>query len=397
MIAQKSRPASPVAPATSAALSIGPYEVLGSIGRGGMGIVFKARSPEGRVVAVKQLIAEAAPSGAARFERERRLLGSLTDQEGFVPLLDAGVAPGGPFLVMPFLPGGTLRRKLASGPLGVDETLRVGRRLADALAAAHARGIVHRDLKPENVLFTETGEPRIADLGLAKHLACEGRHAASLSRTGEGMGTPGYMASEQFDDAKSAGPPADVFALGAILYECLVGRCPPYIGRQSVVQLRPEIPLWVSLAVEKALARDPKDRFADGNAFALALAQAQTKMDFAVFQQAKTVELGAAPLADTETRERFVDEVPASLPETIKVDPPAPAVSEPVFASQAPASLAETKAPPAPGSKTETKPDLPSTVTLPPEPRPKDWTWLWVVILVVVGVAVGVLADRFLR
>jgi tetratricopeptide (TPR) repeat protein/predicted Ser/Thr protein kinase len=268
---------------------VGPYEVLTEIGRGGVGVVYKGVAPSGAPVAVKLLRRGTRPEVLARFERERRLLASLAEADGFVPLVDAGESQSGPFLVMPFVGGGTLRDRLARGPLSIEETLDLGRRLARALGVAHARGIVHRDLKPENVLVTEDGLPLIADLGLAKHFHLDSPGASqsvSLSRTGELRGTAGYMAPEQAQDAGAAGPEADVFALGAILYECLTG-VRAFEGL-SVLDLlekvmsgdvapitayRSDVPRWLRRAVERALAHDPGKRFEDGSAFGRALVE----------------------------------------------------------------------------------------------------------------------------
>jgi tetratricopeptide (TPR) repeat protein len=268
-------------------MRIGPYEVVTTVGQGGAGTVYRARSPEGREVAIKVLRRTDAEV-LARFERERRLLGSLGEAEGFVSLVEAGTAAQGPYLVMPFVPGGTLRERLAHGRLGVEETRELGRALAAALGAAHERGIVHRDMKPENVLFAASGQPLVADLGLAKHFDTRtpgASQSVSLSRDGTFRGTAGYMAPEQMNDAKSAGPAADVFALGAILYECLTG-APPFVGENvlEIVALvaaerfdpirkgRPEVPGWLARTIERALAAAPEDRFPDALAFGHALA-----------------------------------------------------------------------------------------------------------------------------
>ncbi len=254
-------------------MRVGPYEVLEEVGRGGMGAVFRARGPTGEV-AVKLLL-KADPERLARFERERRLIGLFTARDGFVALLDAGDSEHGPYVVMPFVPGGTLRARLARGPLGRDTTRALGEELAAALARAHERGIVHRDLKPENILFAADGRPLIADLGLAKHFdrSVDGAsQSASLSTGGVVRGTFGYMAPEQVADSKSVGPPADVFALGAILYECLAGK-PAFVGSTFVellVAIRAGrfVPLRVAGAVlphalagfiERALAPCPVD------------------------------------------------------------------------------------------------------------------------------------------
>ncbi len=263
-------------------MRFGPYELLERVGEGAVGIVHRARAPDGRVVAIKIFRGAA----LARIERERRLLASL-DEDGFVPLLDTGTAAGREFLVMPFLEGGTLRSKIERGPFGVDETVALGRALARALGAAHAKGIVHRDVKPENVLFDAGGRPLIADLGLAKHFdsATPGAsQSVALSRTGEFRGTAGYMPPEQMLDAKSVGPGGDVFALGAVLYECLVGE-PAFFG-ETVIEVvqkveearftplsrrRKDVPAWLARTIERCLARAPEERFADGAALAAAL------------------------------------------------------------------------------------------------------------------------------
>ncbi len=271
---------------------VGDYEVDAEIGRGGMGVVYRARAPRGGVVAVK-VVTRRDAEGLARFDREVRLLRALGEAEGFVPILDDGTSPMGRFLVMPYLRGGTLRDRLRRGPLPLPEVRRLGAALARALAGAHARGIVHRDLKPENVLFADDGKdpahrdvPLIADLGLAKHfatrpdsepgardMAAPGDGAAPsvvLSKTGELRGTVGYLAPEQIVDARSAADRADVFSLGAILYEAIAGE-PAFpgestltvIGKISEGRFEPlgdRAPRDVSRLVEACLAVRPEDR-----------------------------------------------------------------------------------------------------------------------------------------
>ena len=267
-------------------MRIGPYELESEIGRGGMAVVFRARDPRGSQVAIK-LLARKDAGPLRRFEREVRLQSALGEAAGFLPVLDSGVHEGSPFLVLPLVEGGTLRDRLARGPLVPGEVRSLGSRLARALGAAHARGIVHRDVKPENVLFTARGEPLVADLGLAKHFddsAPGASRSASISGTGRFLGTVHYMAPEQLADAKTAGPPADVFALGAVLYECLSGTCPfpgdtvleivERIEKGSFVpiaRLRPDAPRDLARVIDRALARDPARRFLDGAAFARAL------------------------------------------------------------------------------------------------------------------------------
>jgi serine/threonine protein kinase/Tfp pilus assembly protein PilF len=269
---------------------LGRFSVLSLVGEGGMGKVYKARGPQGELVAIKVLSRGATtdPNAMARFDRERRLQASLGEEDGFVPLLEHGATERGiPFLVMPFLPGGTLRDRLeATRQLGIEETVEIGQKVARALGRAHEIGIVHRDLKPENVLFAADGRPFVSDLGLAKHFVDgPGEHSASISRAGTMVGTVRYMAPEQADSAKFVDPRADIFSLGAILHECLAGS-PAFDGdsavdilravlrgvpAQPLERARPEVPAGLATIVRRALAREPEDRFADGKALAEAL------------------------------------------------------------------------------------------------------------------------------
>ncbi len=264
-------------------MKLGPYELEGGIGQGGAGLVYRAKGPDGRAVAIK-LLRRHDEAALARFERERRLQAELGEEDGFVPLVDWGVSPRGPYLVMPFVPGGTLRARLERGRLGVRETAELGLALASALGAARAVGVAHRDLKPENVLFAADGTALIADLGLAKHFERDADESLSVSRSGAFTGTAGYAAPEQVADAKNVGPRADVFALGAILWECLAGE-PAFVADGLMALLRrvvdgppaplaskrPDVPVWLVGVIETALALDPARRFADGDAFAAAL------------------------------------------------------------------------------------------------------------------------------
>jgi tetratricopeptide (TPR) repeat protein len=268
--------------------SIGPFVGLSEIGRGGMGVVYRGRGPDGREVAVKVLLGTN-PDAIAQFEREKRLLWNFALADGFVPILDAAVENGKHYIVMPFLAGGTLRGRLHQGPLPPEEALPLVARLARAIGKAHERGIIHRDLKPENVLFDEKGTPLVADLGLAKHFRREvlgASQSRSLSATGSIVGTPGYMAPEQIEDSSKVGPASDVFALGVILHECVAGE-PPFVARglldyADAIQTGPRplpktAPPWLGPILARALTHDPRERFPDGSSLAAALERQSPK------------------------------------------------------------------------------------------------------------------------
>src|SRR5262249_29097030 len=222
----------------AAGVRLGPYEVLGLIGAGGMAEVYRARDTRlGREVAVK-VVSEALGADDAfveRFEREARLVGSV-NHPNVVALHDVGVHDGKPYFVTELLQGETLRTRLASGSVPLPTALAWATQMAEGLAAAHDRGIVHRDLKPENVLITRDGHVKLLDFGIAKVIAgaqepepAENEAARDLlaetkasasSKTGTGVviGTPGYMSPEQVRgdpvDART-----DLFSLGAVLHE----------------------------------------------------------------------------------------------------------------------------------------------------------------------------------
>jgi tetratricopeptide (TPR) repeat protein len=264
---------------------IGRYEVLEEVGRGGAAIVFRARDPSsGRIVALK-LLKRVGKDALVRWDRERRLLDSFTEKDGIVPLLDANADP--PFVVLPFLEGGTLRDRLARGPLRIDETVTMVERLARSLGRAHEKGIVHRDVKPENILFDERWNALLADFGIAKHFndtTPGASQSVDLSRTGEMRGTAGYMAPEQVLGKREVGPQADVWALGAVLYECLAG-APAFTGdsllevvertsrgrTEPLSRHRRDVPPWLAHVVGRALEPRLDARYADGHALAAAL------------------------------------------------------------------------------------------------------------------------------
>jgi len=255
------------------------YEALEELGRGGMGVVLKARQRAlGRLVAVKLIRADLSrhPAARARFEAEARAI-ALLDHPGIVRVHDGGVHDGYPFLVMEHVPGGSLAGRLkAAGPMRPRDAAELVVVLARAVHHAHARRIIHRDLKPANILMGEGGGPKITDFGLARHLA-----AGSLTVQGDLLGTPAYMAPEQATGESPIGPATDVWGLGAVLYECLTGR-PPHVGstREAVLQqaavgqveapsgINPAIPPALSAICMRALSPDPARRHASAEALA---------------------------------------------------------------------------------------------------------------------------------
>src|SRR3954447_24367795 len=202
------------------------YEVLEVVGRGGMGVVYRARHVRlDRPVALKMLLtgAHAGRESRERFLREARV-GADLRHPNIVQVHDMGDQDGLPYFTMEFVEGGDLAQKLAGTPQPPRQAAELLATLAAAVQAAHRNWIVHRDLKPANVLLTADGTPKISDFGLARRLDGE----ADLTRTGIALGTPSYMAPEQAGGNPDAvGPATDVHALGAILYELLTGR-PPF-------------------------------------------------------------------------------------------------------------------------------------------------------------------------
>ncbi len=258
-----SRPGSPYIPG---------YEILGVLGRGGMGVVYLAQQVAlKRLVALKMIRAgsQADEADLARFKIEAEAVARLA-HPNIVQIYDVGEHNGQPFCSLEFVGGGTLAARLTGTPQPPRQSAELVRTLALAVEAAHQRGIVHRDLKPANVLLAEDGTPKITDFGLAKRLDDVGQ-----TQTGAIVGTPSYMAPEQAAGQKQVGPAADVYALGAILYECLTGR-PPFKAATiletleqvrtqeptSVRLLQPRVPRDLETICLKCLHKEPGKRYA---------------------------------------------------------------------------------------------------------------------------------------
>jgi hypothetical protein len=237
------------------------YEILGVLGRGGMGLVYRARQSRlDRLVAVKVLPAEAAkdPAFAERFTREARALARLNHPH-IVTLYDFGQAGPLPYFVMEYVDGTSLRERLRQGPLPPAEAVRIAVQVCNALEEARGEGLVHRDVKPENVLLDKRGRVKVADFGVAKLLQ---RKEGEFTLTGpwQVMGTFHYMAPEQLADPLRVDHRADIWSLGVVLYEMLTGERP--VGRFPLPSATPGVDARLDAIVLRALERDPERRFA---------------------------------------------------------------------------------------------------------------------------------------
>jgi tRNA A-37 threonylcarbamoyl transferase component Bud32 len=268
-----------------AGLTIGRYHVIEQLGEGGMATVYKAldtrldRLVAIKVIRLKGIGNEDLPSFTKRFEREAKVLARLS-HPNIVKVLDYGEYEGAPYLVMEYLPGGTLKEYVGR-PMPVSNAMRFLLPVAGALAYAHQHALIHRDIKPSNILITESGAPMLADFGVAKILQ-DDSDSTSLTRIGVGVGTPAYMAPEQWTN--QVVPQTDMYALGVVLYELVTGRRPYDADTPAAVFLKqmqdplprprdlvPDLPAKVEQVLFRALAREPENRYADMNAFLLDL------------------------------------------------------------------------------------------------------------------------------
>jgi len=256
------------------------YEILGELGRGGMGVVYKARQKAlNRLVAIKMVLAggHAGSEQLARFHLEAEAVAALK-HPNIVQIYEVGECDSLPYFSLEFVDGSPMDKMLGGKPLAIPETARLMEILARAMHFAHEQGIVHRDLKPANVLLTADGIPKITDFGLAKKLEGD----SSQTKSGTLMGTPSYMAPEQArGEFKGLGPQADVHSLGAMMYEMLVGR-PPFLGAspvETIMQVIKQEPVPPSRLIEKlpadieticlkCLQKEPEKRYPTAAALA---------------------------------------------------------------------------------------------------------------------------------
>jgi serine/threonine-protein kinase len=262
----------------------GRYHIERELGEGGMATVYLADDiKHERKVALKVLKPElAAVVGAERFLAEIKTTAGLQHPH-ILPLHDSGEAGKFLFYVMPYVAGESLKERIdREKQLSVEDAVTVTQRLASALAYAHGQGVIHRDIKPGNILRSEQGEPLVADFGIALAVAQAG--GGRLTETGLSLGTPHYMSPEQATGDQMVGAATDIYALGCVLYQMLVGE-PPYTGSTaqavlgkiiagrlaSATEQRASVPANVDAAIRKALEKLPADRFARAEDFASAL------------------------------------------------------------------------------------------------------------------------------
>jgi serine/threonine protein kinase len=253
---------------------LGPYQIMGQIGEGGMATVYKAYQPSmDRNVAIKVLPRQLAESEEfrKRFQQEARIIANL-EHPHILPVFDYGESDGVTYLVMRYLDAGTLKERMTNHrPLPLDEVDRIFTQLANALGYAHGFGIIHRDLKPSNALVDSQGNLFLTDFGIAKLLE---NASPALTRTDAIMGTPAYMSPEQAQ-ANKVDQRSDIYSLGIILYEMVTGRV-PFVAETPLAvilkhvsdplpppsTIKADIPEAVEQVILKALAKDPEERFA---------------------------------------------------------------------------------------------------------------------------------------
>ena len=261
---------------------LGPYRIINQVGRGGMATVYKAYQPSvDRYVAIKVLPSQLAESKefTTRFQQEARIIAKL-EHPHILPVFDYGESDGVSYFVMRYMDAGTLKEKMIEGrPLPLSDIDRLFTQLAEALSYAHSRGIIHRDLKPANVLIDSHGNVFLTDFGIAKLLESA---SPRLTQTDAIMGTPAYISPEQ-----AQGHPvdqrSDIYSLGIILYEMVTGSV-PFTAETPLAVLfkhisdplpppslvKPDIPPVIEQVLLKALAKEPRDRFATAAEFVTA-------------------------------------------------------------------------------------------------------------------------------
>jgi serine/threonine-protein kinase len=264
---------------------LGPYEIVEEIGTGGLATVYRAYQPAmDRYVAVKVIDASLVSDveAVARFQREAHLIARL-EHLHILPVYDFDGAHEPPYIVIRYVEGGTIRDVLAHGPMPLEEVAYLIQQIGSALHYAHGQGIVHRDVKPDNILIDTEGNAFVSDFGIAYAVKGAGRERDLLNANGSPLGTPGYMAPERILGRSAVDERADVYALGAMLYEMVTGALPFQATnlKQALHQhlnapvpdaraLRPELPPALNAVIQRAMAKEPGERYPSAAEFAAA-------------------------------------------------------------------------------------------------------------------------------
>jgi tRNA A-37 threonylcarbamoyl transferase component Bud32 len=358
----------------------GPYQIVAPLGEGGMAAVYKAYQPGmERYVALKVLPRSYAddPQFLARFQREAKLLAQLQHPH-ILPVFDFGQSEGYTYIVMPFIPSGTLTGQLSGAPLPLARIRQVIAQVGDALNYAHARGMIHRDIKPSNILIDESGNCLLTDFGLARMV----EDAVNLTSTGTIMGTPAYMSPEQGSGSKIDSR-SDIYSLGVVLFEMATGRVPFQAETPIAIvfkhvqdplpparSINPDLPEAVELVILKSLAKNPEDRY-------------QTAADMVRAIQAAIPEsqIFAAPaVAVTIAQKIAAVMAPAPAGEESSVSKPA---EEQAPAAASSSSVSEPPEEPAPAGATLVEEGMAPTMMSKPKKRSGPPVWIWAVIGVV--------------
>jgi serine/threonine-protein kinase len=372
---------------------LGPWCIERELGRGGMGIVFAARAPNGSLAALKVLRDPTRGRLVQRFVRETHALGRL-DHPNIVRLLDYGEESAQPYYVMDFVTGKSFEDALKDSAMPLRQRIKIMSEIARGVAHAHGKGVIHRDLKPQNVILDEAGVPKVTDFGLARITDDEDQGGTKVTLAGAAIGTPGYMSPEQFRGRRTDAR-TDVYALGVMLYECVQRRLPFEVTKDlhqlgiDVVEKAPPPPStdpMLSATILRALEKDPANR----HPTALELARdleawlAGEREAPAVRRDARSSSRRlAVPAADAATPKARVAAAPQASA-AAKRSSPMPIVLLVVALAGAAAGGAIyllpraapleplAAAPPPAPPPVEAKPAAPPPIEAPPPPKPAD-------------------------
>ncbi|MFC1565316.1 serine/threonine protein kinase, partial [candidate division KSB1 bacterium] len=290
--------------------TIAHYKILEKLGEGGMGVVYKAEDTKlKRTVALKFLSSEMTkdPTAKERFIQEARAASAL-DHQNICTIHEVGESgDGATYIAMAYYEGGTLKEKIDSGPLRIDEALTIAIQAAEGLQEAHEKGVIHRDIKPANIMITDKGQVKIMDFGLAKSIA-----GSMVTKAGTTLGTIGFMSPEQ-SRGDAVDKRTDIWSLGVLLYNMLTGQM-PFKGEYehaiiySIMNTEPEpptalrtgIPMELEQYISKCLAKDPAERYPSAEALIVDLRL--LKKDTSKIDSTRVSQVTAAETAPDTTK-----------------------------------------------------------------------------------------------